>query len=253
MSRDSIDLQECLSRCSLIEGSITTLASQVFSAQSRTTSSLADIHRLMVQVLSKLQDITPNAQPKTPSQPEAPMSPRPLVPHLCCFCNATHPRITATASLLHILTCVHCPQDACRYLAISTHMYEFKSAPLIGSRDRCCWCGLDWDNCKSGGGTLSRSSSLSPDARSKHKKSCHDKVHRALHVEADPVTMQATKTALDQLWSSGSALTPKRSRGAVDAGAVAFFQSQDKQLLYESDTEFLFNAQGAYTGIESDS
>jgi hypothetical protein len=132
-------------------------------------------------------------------------------------------------------------------------MYQFKNAPLIGGPERCCWCGQDWDNCKS-----SKSSSLSPDARSKHKKVCHDKVHLALHVEADPATMQATKIALDKLWSNDIVLTQKRSRVeevASDAGAAAFFLSQDALPVFESDHEAaaaFFDSQDALPVCESD-
>ena len=48
------------------------------------------------------------------------------------------------------------------------------------------------------------------DARSKHKKLCHDKVHQALH--SDARTIHETKGVLDELWSMACADPQKRMR-----------------------------------------
>lgn len=248
MSLESSGFQECLNRCLRIEGSITTLASQQFCAQAATTSALAELQRLLSKILLVLPSL-PKTPPQTPRRAAVPMSPGPAFPQFCSFCNATHRRGTATASLRHMLACVHCPQGACRYLAISTHMYLFKSAPLVGGPEHCCWCGLDWEHCKS-----NTNISLSPDARSKHKKMCHDRVHLALQPgKSDPATNQAAKTVLDRIWSSGCVVSPKRSRaeesqsdgpndtedGRTESGraAAAFFFANLESQVFESDQE----------------
>ena len=218
MSQDWQGREESLDRFSRIEGSIATLASQAFCAQSDTAATLIDIKNLLLSLVNS--GSSSQRQPIQPMSPKPPqsnrnrgatgMSPTGVTPQqiLCTFCNASQRRCTATSSLRHMLACEHCPPGTCRYIAISSHMYAFKSAPLLGSPDRCCWCGNGWDNCSSV--SSERHPSLSPDARSKHKKVCHDKVHQAL--QSDAKTIHDTKGVLDELWSMACADPLKRGR-----------------------------------------
>jgi hypothetical protein len=212
--------EECASRCSRIEGSITTLASQVFSAQSANASSLADMHRVMLQIRSQLATLELN-RPNATGPLFPPVSPGALIPpllKLCVFCGASTRRITATSSLRHMFSCVLCPQSTCRYVSITEHMLNFKNAPLIGSPERCCWCGHTWADCKG--------NSLSPDARSKHKKLCHQAVLDRLKCN-DPDVVRGTRALLNTLWSIPEVVenvnNPKRPRGDLSGRAPAAF------------------------------
>ena len=119
-------------------------------------------------------------------------------PKLCAFCDTGIRKCTPTASLRHMIKCEHCSESTCRHLAISEHLFSFKMAPLVGSPDCCCWCGIPWNECGKVAET-GLSQSLSPDARSKHKKLCHTTVHESLQ-STDPETVLKAKTTLDRIW-----------------------------------------------------
>jgi hypothetical protein len=182
--------EECVNtRFSRMEGSIATMASQMFTGLSVHASSMADMHRVVLQIRSQLATmelnrVGPQCMPMSPGL----MSTLPL---LCVFCGVSARRITATSSLRHMFSCTSCPPNVCRYLSITEHMLTFKNAPLIGSPERCCWCGLGWSDCKG--------NSLSPDARSKHKKLCHQATLDKLR-SSDPLVQNETRIYLHSQW-----------------------------------------------------
>jgi hypothetical protein len=98
-------------------------------------------------------------------------------------------------------------------------MLSFKNAPLVGA-ERCCWCGNPWEDCQG--------NSLSPDARSKHKKLCHQKVIDRLKCGV-PEVVADTKVLLDRLWSvtevDDAEVTPKRPRDETYPEPTAFVVS----------------------------
>lgn len=223
--------EECVSRCSRIEGSIATLASQVFGGLSANATALADMTLVLKQIQLQLAAMDLGRVPTSPVVPGRMTSPRAPLPQLCTFCCATIPRTSPTSSLRHMFTCTLCPASEDRYLRITEHLFTFKSAPLIGSPEYCCWCGCDWKDCKG--------NSSSPDARSKHRKLCHQATALKLRSE-DPALVQQTRDFLKKQWTLPAVVivadaAAKRAR--VSTGFPLFEQGEEMFLDINNTTE----------------
>lgn len=169
-------------RFSRLEGYMVTLSSQFFQMQSVTMASMVELKDAVTALsLDREGALVSVANPK-----------------LCTFCDTGIRKCTPTASLRHMIKCEHCSESTCRHLAISEHLFSFKMAPLVGRPDCCCWCGIPWNECGKVDET-GLSQSLSPDARSKHKKLCHTTVHESLQ-STDPEIVLKAKTSLDRIW-----------------------------------------------------
>lgn len=234
--------EQYLNRFSRIEGSISTLAGQVFAGQSSTSSTLSELRDEMHRVMSSialfsvlLTSVTDrmSAMAAVLQVSPAPMIMQPnaeAIQKLCAFCNASSKRCTATTSLRHMMFCDQCPPNSCRHTAISNHLFSYKHEPLVGPPGECCWCGNTWDKCTNSSNSLSPKSA---DAQSKHKKSCHVNCHRALGSD-DPCTVQNAKTILDRIWSKINVndRVRKRARGQLQfqdkPPSVGNFQVEDE-------------------------
>jgi hypothetical protein len=212
-------MQECINRVTRMEGSILTLAGQVFQGQSATTSALVQLQEQMQHMMSMVSSIA--SSHKRPAKgsikldgtllPGIHVSPPERVstgPKLCAFCDATCKRCTATTSLRHMLSCDQCSPTSCRHFSISEHLFSYKNEPLVGPMGECCWCGNPWDKCTN---SSSSQSPKSADAQSKHKKSCHVICHKALQ-SRNPATVAATKAMLDRIWSNINVVDRKIKR-----------------------------------------
>ena len=209
---------------------MTTLSSQVFHMQS-----------LTIAAMNELKDSIKALKPDREGALVSVANPK-----LCAFCDIAIRRCTPTASLRHMIKCEHCSDSTCRHLAISEHLFSFKMAPLVGSPDCCCWCGIPWPECGRVAGHSQGDKSLSPDARSKHKKLCHTTVHESLQ-STDPDIVLKAKTTLDRIWketghptAAYDSQSQKRERScdrvtmAVENDDSAAVESDDRPKLRQS-------------------
>jgi hypothetical protein len=116
--------------------------------------------------------------------------------------SAPNRSCSAAQSLRHMIDCPHCP-DGQRFLHIAQHMLKFQKSPRVVPVDICCWCGQNFE-------TIVTSPNVdTPDARSRHRKSCQQAVINRLQ---DPSEHDAAAQMLADTWSQNADPTSKRSR-----------------------------------------
>ena len=114
-----------------------------------------------------------------------------ICPFPQCVATPTLKRCSAAHSLQHMQTCTNLPDGAsatARYLSIAEHMLLFAKQPRVSKENTCCWCGGGMSDAE-----------WNPDAKSRHRKSCHRVAITALK-NADSKVADAMQRQLEQTW-----------------------------------------------------
>jgi hypothetical protein len=140
--------------------------------------------------------------------------------------SAPNRSCSAAQSLRHMIDCPHCP-DGQRFLHIAQHMLKFQKSPRVVPVDVCCWCGQNFE-------TLVTSPNVdTPDARSRHRKSCQQAVINRL---LDPNDHVAAAQMLADTWCIHADSVPasKRSRDSTPPAVAAA-----RRIQFNAGDEFL--------------
>ena len=161
-----------------------------------------------------------------------------ICPFPQCVATPTLKRCSAAHSLQHMQTCTNLPDGAsatARYLSIAEHMLLFAKQPRVSKENTCCWCGgglpdAEWN----------------PDAKSRHRKSCHRVAITALK-NADSKVADAMQRQLEQTWKidfeSAESSPVKRHRielGKSDEAGLApvYEQGVGQTTIFTADSCF---------------
>ena len=154
-----------------------------------------------------------------------------ICPFPQCVATPTLKRCSAAHSLQHMQTCTNLPDGAsatARYLSIAEHMLLFAKQPRVSKENTCCWCGgglpdAEWN----------------PDAKSRHRKSCHRVAIAALK-NADSKVADAMQRQLEQTWKIDIEGSPrKKPRIEFEAGLAPVYEQVVGQTTLFADSCFL--------------
>lgn len=206
------EIREVLSRVLKVENAIETLTVSQQTAQAHQWEAIqsvkGEIQRLH-QEHRAFQEVVATNLNNSRSPLLSPSSSKEASPEQHCgfpLCSAklsaTNRSCSAAQSLRHMIDCQHCP-DGERFLRIAQHMLKFQKSPRVVPVDICCWCGLNF-------GTLVTTPNVdTPDARSRHRKSCQQAVISRLQ---DPASRDAAAQMLSEIWTQNEEPVSKRSR-----------------------------------------
>ncbi len=244
------EIREVLSRVLKLENAIETLSVSTQNAQAHQWDAIQMVKGEIQQLHKEQREFQAALQTNLNNSRSPLLSPvsskEPSPEQHCGFLNCTvklsasNRSCSAAQSLRHMIDCPLCPDEQ-RFLHIAQHMLKFQKSPRVVPVDVCCWCGQNFE-------TLMTAPNVdTPDARSRHRKSCQQAVINRLR---DPNDRDAAAQMLAETWSihvdSNSAFKRSREPTPTAARKIEFHEGDD----YFS-AEFL-NSTGAHSPDHSD-
>jgi hypothetical protein len=199
------DIREVLSRMIRLESAIATLTINATQSQQHQWQAIQQVQGQVAQLREEQRAfqvaLSANASVLDKSRSPLLSSREPSPDQHCGFPQCTIKLSTsnrpcsAAQSLRHMVECTHCPNNQSRFLNIAEHMNKFSKSPRVVPVDICCWCGQNFST------ILATSDSDTPDARSRHRKSCQVSVIGLLR---DPVSHDAAAQMLAATWNTAN-------------------------------------------------
>ena len=221
------EIREVLARVVKLENAIESLAVSSHNAQAHQWDAIQSVKGEIQQLYKEHRDFQAVLQTNLNNSRSPLLSPKfsplsskePSPEQHCGFpqctvkLSAPNRSCSAAQSLRHMIDCPHCP-DGQRFLHIAQHMLKFQKSPRVVPVDVCCWCGQNFE-------TLVTSPNVdTPDARSRHRKSCQQAVINRL---LNPNDRDAAAQMLADTWSIhvDRDQASKRSRDGTPPAATA--------------------------------
>jgi hypothetical protein len=214
------EIREVLARVVKLENAIESLTVSTHNAQAHQWDAIQSVKGEIQQLHQEQRDFQAVLQTNLNNSRSPLLSPKcspisskePSPEQHCGFpqctvqLSAPNRSCSAAQSLRHMIDCPRCP-DGQRFLHIAQHMLKFQKSPRVVPVDVCCWCGQNFE-------TLVTSPNDTPDARSRHRKSCQKAVINRLQ---DPNDRDAAAQMLADIWCIHEDSHPasKRSRDST--------------------------------------